>query len=104
MMKQKYNAKMQDFPCLTLLIKGYDTKGKANIFDDTEIKSFMLRNMESSYWLVRQAISIIAFFMGLCLTECHDLLEKMVRNNDGYKIPTPDASSASNDNSSIVEE
>ncbi len=47
-----------------MLIKGYDTdiKGKANIFDDMDIKSFMLGNMESSYWLVRQAISIVAFF------------------------------------------
>ncbi len=72
-----------------MLIKGYnsDIKGKANIFDDTEIKSFMLGNMESSYWLVRQAISIVPFFGGLRLTECHDLvLEKMERINDGYKI------------------
>jgi hypothetical protein len=89
MMKQKYNVQLQDFPRLTMLIKGYDTdiKGKANIFDDTDIKSFMLGNMESSYWLVRQAISIVAFFGGLRLTECHDLiLEKMVRTNDGFKI------------------
>jgi hypothetical protein len=72
MMKQKYNVKLQD---------------KATIFDDTEIKSFMLGNTESAFWLERQAISILDFFRGLCLTECHDLLlEKMVRNNDIYKI------------------
>ncbi len=66
MMKRKYNVKLQDFPRLTMLSKGYDTdiKGKANIFDLTEIKSFMLGNMESSYWLVRQAISIVAFLGG----------------------------------------
>ncbi len=35
-----------------MLLKGYDTdiKTKANIFDDTEIKSFMLAKMESSGW------------------------------------------------------
>jgi hypothetical protein len=42
---------------------------------------------ESAFWLVRQAILIVAFFRGLRMTECHDLLlEKMVRNNDIYKI------------------
>ncbi len=36
---------------------------------------------------MRQAISIVAFFWGLRLTECNDLvLEKMVQTNDGYKI------------------
>ena len=50
----------------------------------------MLAKMECSYWLVRQAISIVAFFGGLRLTECNDLvLEKMVRTNDGYKITVP---------------
>jgi hypothetical protein len=89
MMKRKYNVKLQNYPRLTMLLKGYDTdiKTKASVFDDTEIKSFMLAKMECSYWLVRQAISIVAFFGGLRLTECNDLvLEKMVRTNDGYKI------------------
>ena len=89
MMKRKYNVKLQELPRLTMLIKGFDTdiKDKALIFDETQMKAFMLGNMESSYWLVRQAISIVAFFGGLRLQECQDLLlEKMVRNNDGYKI------------------
>jgi hypothetical protein len=61
---------LQDFLRLTMLIKCYDTdiKGKVNIFDVTDIKSFMLGNMESSYWLVRQAISIVVFFRELRLT------------------------------------
>jgi hypothetical protein len=56
MMKRKYNVELQDFSCLTMLIKSYDTdiKDKDTIFDDTEIKSFMLGNMESGYWWVRQ--------------------------------------------------
>ncbi len=51
MMKRKYDVKLQNFPRLTMLLKGYDTdiKTKANIFDDTKIKSFMLTKMESSY-------------------------------------------------------
>ncbi len=66
MMKQKYKIKLQDFPRLTMLIKGSDTdiKDKATIFDDTEIKSFMLGNTESAFWLERQAISILDFFRG----------------------------------------
>ncbi len=47
----------------------------------------MLGNMDSSYWLVRQAISIVVFFGGLCLQECQGLvLEKMIRTSEGYKI------------------
>jgi hypothetical protein len=47
----------------------------------------MLGNMECSYWLVRQAVSIVAFFDRLRLQECQDLvLEKMIRTSDGYKI------------------
>jgi hypothetical protein len=47
----------------------------------------MLGKMESAYWLVRQAIVIVAFFGGLRLHECCDLaLEKIVRAEDGYTI------------------
>ncbi len=35
------------------------------------MKAFMLSNMESTYWLVRQAILIVTFFGGLCLQEYH---------------------------------
>ena len=88
-MKRKYNVKLQELPRLTMLIKGFDTdiKGKAPIFDESQLKAFMLGSMESSYWLVRQAIVIVAFFGGLRLKECQDLLlEKMVRSSDGYKV------------------
>ncbi len=62
-MKRKYNVKLQDLPRLTMLIKGFNTdiKTKASIFDETQLKAFLLGNMDSSYWLVRQAISIVAF-------------------------------------------
>ncbi len=44
-----------------MLLKGFhtDIKNNAPIFEETQLKAFMLRNMESSYWLVRQAISIV---------------------------------------------
>jgi hypothetical protein len=89
MMKRKYNVKLQNLPRLTMLLKGYDTdvKKKAHIFDEDEIKTFMLADMESAYWLVRQAITIVAFFGGLRLQECQDLkLEKIVRTQDGFRI------------------
>jgi len=89
MMKRKYNVKLQSLPRLTMLLKGFDTdvKEKALIFDEAEIKKFMLADMETTYWLVRQAISIVAYFGGLRLQECQDLLlEKIVRNQDGFKI------------------
>ncbi len=89
MMKRKYNVKLQNLPCLTMLLKGFDTdvKEKAHIFDEDEIKTFMLADMESAYWLVRQAITIVAFFDGLRLQECQDLkLEKIVRTQDGFRI------------------
>ncbi len=88
-MKRKYNVKLQEVPRLTMLIKGFNTdiKNKAPIFDETQLKAFMLGNMESYYWLVRQAVSIVAFFGGLRLQECQGLvLEKMIRTSDGYKI------------------
>jgi hypothetical protein len=83
MMKRKYNFKLQELPRLTMLLKGFDTdiKNKAPIFEETQLKAFMLGNMQSSYWLVRQAISIVSFFGGLRIQECQD-----IRNNDGFKI------------------
>jgi hypothetical protein len=74
-MKRKNNVKLQNLPRLTVLLKGFDTdvKEKVLIFDEDEIKTFMLADMESPYWLVRQAITIVAFFGGLRLQECQDL-------------------------------
>ena len=88
-MKRKYGARLQQFPRLTLLIKSYqeDVKNKAAIFDDALIKGFMARQMENAYWLVRQAICIVAFFGGLRLQECLDLsLEKIQRSKDGFIV------------------
>jgi integrase len=43
--------------------------------------------MDSTFWEVRQAIAITAFFGGLRLTECLDLkLEQMIRSKKGYTI------------------
>ncbi len=55
MMKRKYNVKLQNLPRLTMVIKGFDTdmKEKALIFEEAEIKRFMLANMESAFWFVR---------------------------------------------------
>jgi hypothetical protein len=80
----------QQLPRLTMLINGFDTdiKSKAPILEETQLKAFIMGNMESSYWLVRQSISIVSFFSRLCLQECQDiLLEKMIRNSNGFKIP-----------------
>ena len=87
--KRKYNAKLQDLPRLTLLIKGFndDVKQKAAIFDDAVLKEFMLSRKNESYWLVRQAICIVSFFGGLRYQECMDLeLEKIQRSKEGYII------------------
>ncbi len=88
-MKRKYNVKLQELSRLTMLIKGFNTdiENKVPIFEEMQLKAFMLGNIESSYWLVRQAVSIVAFFGGLRLQECQALvLEKMIRTSDGYKI------------------
>jgi hypothetical protein len=50
-MKRKYNVKLQELLRLTMLIKGFNTdiKNKAPIFEETQLKAFMLGNMECSY-------------------------------------------------------
>ena len=88
-MKRMYSVRLQEFPRLTLLIKGFsqDVKQKAAIFDDVQIKNFMLTKTENTYWLVRQSICIVAFFGGLRLQECRDLvLEKVQRGPEGYFV------------------
>jgi hypothetical protein len=54
MMKRKYNIKLQELPHLTMLFEGStqiytDIKNKAPIFEETQLKVFMLGNMESSH-------------------------------------------------------
>jgi hypothetical protein len=47
----------------------------------------MLARKDSAYWLVRQVITIVAFFGGLRIQECMDLvLEKIQRGKEGYFI------------------
>jgi hypothetical protein len=87
--KRKYNAKLQDLPRLTLLIKGFndDVKQKAAIFDDAVLKEFMLSRRNNAYWLVRQAICIVSFFGGLHYQECMDLeLEKIQRSSTAAQM------------------
>jgi site-specific recombinase XerD len=87
--KRKYNMKLQDIPRLTLLIKGFpqDIKHKASIFDEGRLKAFMLEKIGNAYWMVRQAVVIVAFFGGLRIQECIDLkLEKIQRGKDGITV------------------
>jgi hypothetical protein len=87
--KRKYNAKLQELPRLTLLVKGFnqDVKQKAAIFDDALLKEFMVSRRNNAYWLARQAICIVAFFVSLRLKECMNLeLEKIQRGKEGYII------------------
>jgi hypothetical protein len=58
-MKRKYNFKLQDLPRLTMLVKGFDTdiKNKAPIFEETQLKAFMLGTMESSPTAVRSSVA-----------------------------------------------
>jgi hypothetical protein len=85
--KRKYSTKLQELPRLTLLIKGFDkdVKQKAAIFDDQQLKEFMLARKDSAYWLMRQVITIVAFFGGLHIQECMDLvLEKIQRGKEYF--------------------
>jgi hypothetical protein len=83
--KRKYNARLQELPRLNLLIKGFDqdVKQKAAIFDDVLLKEFMVSRKDNVFWLMRQAICIVAFFGVLRLQECMDL---MLRGKEGYII------------------
>jgi integrase len=88
-LKRKYGFKLQELPRVTLFIKGLevDMKKKAPIWDQGKLKKFMVSEMPTPYWEVRQAIVLMAFFGGLRLQECCDLkLEQIIRGPDGYTI------------------
>jgi integrase len=88
-MKRKYSFKLQEFPRLTMMIKGFvqDEKNKAMTFDEALIRKFMVSKMENAYWEVRQAITIMAFFGGLRMAECMTLkLERIKRGPEGYTV------------------
>ena len=88
-LKRKYGFKLQELPRVTMLIKGFeeDVKKKAAIFDETLLKKFMVKEMESAYWEVRQAVVILAYFGGLRNIECLQLrLEKITRAPEGYIV------------------
>jgi len=79
-LKRKYNFQLQSLPRLKMLLQGYETdvKKKAAIFDEGLLKFFMVEPMENNtYWEVRQAIAIVAFFGGLRFVECVDLKMEM---------------------------
>jgi len=87
--KRKYSVRLKEFYRLTHLMKSFtqDVKQEAAIFDNNLIKAFMLGRMENAYWLVRQAICIVAFFGRLRMQECMDLvLEKIHKTQEGYFI------------------
>ena len=66
-MKRKYSVKLQELPRVTLYIKGLevDTKKKAPIIPEVALKKFMAAEMVNTYWEVRQAIVLMAFFGSL---------------------------------------
>jgi hypothetical protein len=66
-MKRKYGSKIQDFPRVTMLIKGFpeDLKQKALILDEEDLKKLWSLKMDTAYWEVRKAIAITAVFGGL---------------------------------------
>ena len=96
--------KLQELPRLTILVKSFNTdiKDKAAIFDESQMNTFMLDSMETTYLLVRQVIVIVSFFGGLRLKECEDLLlEKMVRTGDGFKVTHSRCKQCSNQRESV---
>ena len=50
-----------------MTIKGYeeDTKLKAAIFEEEDLRRFFEMEFDSGYWIVRRAIAITAYFGGL---------------------------------------
>ena len=62
---------------MTMLIKSYEedtgTKQRARTFDEVVLKKLLVEKMVKTFWKVRQAIAIVAFFGGLRLMECLDL-------------------------------
>ena len=88
-MKRKYGWKLQSLPRITMTIKGYeeDTKLKAAIFEEEDLRRFFEMKLDSGYWIVRRAIAITAYFGGLRMVECMDLaLEKIIRGPEGFTI------------------
>jgi len=88
-LKRKYGFKLQELPRVTLFIKGLevDMKKKAPIWDAGKLKKFLVAEMPTPYWEVRQSIVMMAFFGGLRLQETCDLeLEKIIRGPEGYTI------------------
>ena len=87
--KRKYDSKIQDFPRVTRLIKGFpeDLKQKAFILDEEDLKKIWLLKMDTAYWEVRKVIAITAVLGGLQMIECMNLeLEKINRGPEGYTI------------------
>ena len=88
-MKRKYGSKIQDFPRVTMLIKGFpeDLKHKALVLDEEDLKKIWSLKMDTAYWEVRKVIAITAVLGGLQMIECMNLeLEKINRGPEGYTI------------------
>jgi len=88
-MKRKYGSKIQNYPRVTMLIKGFpeDLKKKAHILDEEHLKKFWSMKLDTAYWEVRKAIAVTAVFGGLRMIECMNLeLEKICRGPEGYTI------------------
>jgi hypothetical protein len=76
------------YPGSPCCIKSFDedTEWKAANFEEKALQSFLIKK-DTTYWEVRQAITITAYFGGLQPTECLDLkLEQIIRSEECYTI------------------
>ena len=56
-MKNRYNTPLQQYPRITTLLKSFsDIKKKASIFEYDELKTFVLHDNSTPYWIVRKVI------------------------------------------------
>jgi hypothetical protein len=65
-LKRKYGSKLQSLPRVTMFIKSFDedTERKAANFEEKALQSFLITK-DTTYWEVRQAITVTAYFGGL---------------------------------------
>ena len=80
-LQRRYNSKLQDYPQVSILLKSYPNKEpkQSNIFSINEIKEFLSHDMSTErYWLLRQAVVVLAYFGGMRMVE--------VRKNRNYNL------------------
>jgi hypothetical protein len=62
-LKRKYGSKLQSLPRVTMFIKSFDgdTERKAANFEEKALQSFLIKK-DITFWEVRQAITVTAYF------------------------------------------